>query len=192
MPTAPAATRATDRPNQASHRHITTDPTSQIGPPKTKSSHIPDTHPTNDATPAMAAIDDAQKGVAPSTARASLAAITENANAMTAKPLPLPSAYFHQDSKTCRSPAIAASKITVASDTAVLVVHSAPTGSNAHADSVSQSCVRRESAVSTIKLATAKDDSEKAAAKFVSDLKKAGIDSFTFTSEVGEEVAPLK
>jgi hypothetical protein len=41
-------------------------------------------------------------------------------------------------------------------------------------------------------LVTGPFDSERAASKFVSDLKKAGIDSFTFTSEAGEEVTPLK
>ncbi len=35
-------------------------------------------------------------------------------------------------------------------------------------------------------------DSPKAAAKMVADLKAAGIDSFTFTSEAGEDVAALK
>ena len=42
------------------------------------------------------------------------------------------------------------------------------------------------------RLVTGPFDSERAASKFVSDLKKAGIDSFTFTSEAGEEVTPLK
>lgn len=42
------------------------------------------------------------------------------------------------------------------------------------------------------RLVTGPFDSEKAASKFVSDLKKAGVDAFTFTSEVGEEVVPLK
>jgi hypothetical protein len=40
------------------------------------------------------------------------------------------------------------------------------------------------------RLVTGPFDSEKAAGKFVSDLKKAGIDSFTFTSDAGEEVTP--
>jgi Flp pilus assembly protein TadD len=42
------------------------------------------------------------------------------------------------------------------------------------------------------RLVTGPFDSERAASKFVSDLKKAGIDSFTFTSEAGEEVTLLK
>jgi Flp pilus assembly protein TadD len=42
------------------------------------------------------------------------------------------------------------------------------------------------------RLVTGPFDSEKAASKFVSDLKKAGVDAFTFTSELGEEVVPLK
>ncbi len=44
----------------------------------------------------------------------------------------------------------------------------------------------------TRRLVTGPFDSEKAAAKFVSDLKKAGVDAFTFTSDVGEDVTPLK
>ena len=44
----------------------------------------------------------------------------------------------------------------------------------------------------TRRLVTGPFDSAKEANKFVADLKKAGIDAFTFTSEAGEEVAPLK
>jgi hypothetical protein len=44
----------------------------------------------------------------------------------------------------------------------------------------------------TRRLVTGPFDSERAAAKFVADLKKAGIGAFTFTSEAGEDVAPLK
>ena len=42
------------------------------------------------------------------------------------------------------------------------------------------------------RLVTGPFDSEKAASKFVNELKKAGVDSFTFTSDAGEEVTPLK
>lgn len=42
------------------------------------------------------------------------------------------------------------------------------------------------------RLLTGPFDTPKAAAKMVADLKAAGIDSFTFTSEVGEEVTALK
>jgi hypothetical protein len=42
------------------------------------------------------------------------------------------------------------------------------------------------------RLLTGPIDSAKAANKLVADLKAAGIDAFTFTSEVGEEVAPLR
>jgi len=44
----------------------------------------------------------------------------------------------------------------------------------------------------TRRLVTGPFDSAKAANAFVADLKKAGIDAFTFTSDAGEEVAPLK
>lgn len=44
----------------------------------------------------------------------------------------------------------------------------------------------------TRRLVTGPFDSAKAASTFVADLKKAGIDAFTFTSEAGEDVAPLK
>lgn len=44
----------------------------------------------------------------------------------------------------------------------------------------------------TRRLLTGPFDSDKAADKFVAELKKAGIDSFSFTSDEGEEVAPLK
>jgi hypothetical protein len=44
----------------------------------------------------------------------------------------------------------------------------------------------------TRRLVTGPFDSAKEANKFVADLKKAGIDAFTFTSDAGEEVAPLK
>jgi hypothetical protein len=44
----------------------------------------------------------------------------------------------------------------------------------------------------TRRLLTGPFDSDKAADKFVAELKKAGIDSFSFTSDAGEEVAPLK
>ena len=42
------------------------------------------------------------------------------------------------------------------------------------------------------RLLTGPVDSAKTANKLVADLKAAGIDAFVFTSEVGEEVAPLK
>ena len=44
----------------------------------------------------------------------------------------------------------------------------------------------------TRRLVTGPFDSEKDATRFVGDLKKAGLDAFTFTSEAGEDVAPLK
>lgn len=44
----------------------------------------------------------------------------------------------------------------------------------------------------TRRLVTGPFDSAKAANTFVSDLKKAGIDAFVFTSDAGEDVAPLK
>lgn len=44
----------------------------------------------------------------------------------------------------------------------------------------------------TRRLVTGPFDNAKAASTFVADLKKAGIDAFTFTSEAGEDVAPLK
>ncbi|MXO74576.1 hypothetical protein GRI40_04985 [Altererythrobacter aerius] len=42
------------------------------------------------------------------------------------------------------------------------------------------------------RLLTGPFDSQRAAAKFVADLKTAGVDAFTFTSSEGEEIAPLK
>ena len=42
------------------------------------------------------------------------------------------------------------------------------------------------------RLLTGPFESEKAAQKFVTDLKAAGLDAFTFTSEEGQEIAPLK
>jgi hypothetical protein len=44
----------------------------------------------------------------------------------------------------------------------------------------------------TRRLVTGPVDSAKAANQLVADLKKAGIDAFVFTSEAGEDVAPLK
>lgn len=44
----------------------------------------------------------------------------------------------------------------------------------------------------TRRLLTGPVESDKAANKLVADLKKAGIDAFAFTSDEGEEVAPLK
>ena len=44
----------------------------------------------------------------------------------------------------------------------------------------------------TRRLLTGPFDSPRAAVKFVADLKTAGIESFTFTSEAGEEVTALK
>ena len=44
----------------------------------------------------------------------------------------------------------------------------------------------------TRRLLTGPFDSARAATKFVTDLKAAGIDSFTFTSAEGEDVAALK
>ena len=44
----------------------------------------------------------------------------------------------------------------------------------------------------TRRLVTGPFDSAKAATQFVSELKKAGIDAFVFTSDEGEEVAPLR
>jgi hypothetical protein len=44
----------------------------------------------------------------------------------------------------------------------------------------------------TRRLVTGPFDSEKDAARFVGELKKAGLDAFTFTSDAGEDVAPLK
>lgn len=42
------------------------------------------------------------------------------------------------------------------------------------------------------RLLTGPFESDKAAQKLVTDLKKAGLDAFTFTSDAGQEIAPLK
>src|SRR5215207_8406056 len=91
------------------------------------------------------------------------------ANATKVNPVALPSAKPHQAWNVSLFPETAALATTVASTTAVVKVHRAPTSNIAHAVIVHQPSVRRDPAVNTSRLVTIKRDKATAAIQWTAD-----------------------
>jgi len=145
---------------------MTSDESTQRMPPRLTPNHIPNGQARKDAVPARTAIHDAHEGVAASADFASFPAIKATASARNMKPLALPPENAHQASNRPVSPAAAASATTVASATAVVMVHSAPSVTTPQADSVHHSWVKRDLAVKTMRPVMAKSESDAAATQW--------------------------